>query len=51
MAVDWSYYDKYEWLINKYMLPQGEGETIVVNLKSLQHLDNKENTGLMVIKV
>lgn len=27
MSVQWNYYDKYETLIDKYMLPKGEGET------------------------
>ena len=28
MAVDWSYYDRFEHLINQYMPRQGEGETM-----------------------
>lgn len=27
MSVQWDYYDKFEALIDKYMLPRGEGET------------------------
>lgn len=27
MSVQWDYYDKFETLVDKYMLPRGEGET------------------------